>query len=133
VNVRQIAERIAKEYGPDSVVTYFGETSTDDRRAAIRTFQDLDSPVRFFVSNKTGAKGITLTASHTAIYYSYDHDLETHEQGKDRIHRIGQHWPCSYVYQRVPGTVDDKILDALVGKLDISKQITASNWREYMQ
>jgi SNF2 family DNA or RNA helicase len=132
VNVRQIAERIAKEYGPESVVTYYGPTSVDERRAAIREFQDPDSPVKYFVSNKTGAKGITLTASHTAIYYSYDHDAETHSQSLDRIHRIGQHWPCSYVFQRVPGTLEDKILDCLAGKLDISKQITASNWRDYL-
>lgn len=132
VTIRQIAERIAKEHGPDSVVTYYGDTSMEDRRKAIKLFQDPDSPARFFISNRTGARGITLTASNTSVYYSYDHDQDTHAQSQDRIHRIGQHWPCSYIYQRARGTVEDKILEALKNKESISSLITASNWKQFL-
>lgn len=137
VSVRQITERIAKEFGPDSVLTYYGDTNTADRATARLHFdprtRPKDSAARFIVANQTGARGLNLTVAHTGIYYSYTHDLDIHEQSKDRIHRIGQHWPCSYLYQHAPGSVEDKILYALVNKLDISQQITASNWRTYIQ
>ena len=43
----------------------------------IEKFQDLDSPVRFFVGNpQTGGYGITLTAANNIIYYSNGYDLE---------------------------------------------------------
>ncbi len=133
ISVRQIVERITKEYGAESVVDYYGDTSGEDRRTALREFQDPESSVRFFVSNVTGARGITLTASHTAVFYSYDHNLDTHDQSIDRIHRIGQVWPCTYIYLCAGvGTVDPKILESLQTKKDLSKQITASNWKDYL-
>jgi SNF2 family DNA or RNA helicase len=53
-NVRQIAARIAEQFGADSVVTYFGETSVEDRRTAIKRFQDPNDPCRFFVATGPG-------------------------------------------------------------------------------
>ncbi|WP_321471040.1 DEAD/DEAH box helicase [uncultured Paludibaculum sp.] len=131
-NVRQIAARLAEEFGPESVVTYFGETSVEDRRVAIRRFQDPNDPARFFVSNKTGARGITLTAASYVWYYGNDYDLDTRCQNEDRAHRIGQTKSVTYVDYVAPGTVDEKVVAALRSKLDISKLITASNWRQFL-
>lgn len=131
-NVRQIAERIAQEHGPDSVVTYYGETSVEDRRKAIARFQDPSDPARFFVSNRTGARGITLTQAGTVFYFSNDYDLDTRCQNEDRAHRIGQTKSVTYVDYVARGTQDEKIVKALRDKMDISKLITASNWREFL-
>lgn len=138
LSVRQIEERIAKDFGAESVVTYYGDTSSEDRRTAIKRFQgDTETPhdpaCRFFVTNKTGARGITLTQSHTAVLYSYDPDLDIYLQFLDRIHRIGQMVSCTYVRLSAgPKTVDDKYLASLDTKEALTKVITASNWAEFL-
>ncbi|MFM7085015.1 MAG: hypothetical protein ACKOW3_08435, partial [Hyphomicrobium sp.] len=48
-DIEVIVEAIKKEYGDNSVVTYYGDTSTDDRQKAITKIQDPNSPVRFIV------------------------------------------------------------------------------------
>jgi len=37
-------------------------------------------------------------------------------QSRDRIHRIGQEKPCTYIYLLVPGTVDVAAYRAAIGK-----------------
>jgi SNF2 family DNA or RNA helicase len=105
------------------VVSYFGDTEQEDRRAAVSSFQD-DPKVRFFVGNpQTGGFGITLTAASTVIYFSTDYSLERRLQSEDRCHRIGQTKSVTYVDIRVPGTIDDKILKALKEKKDLAATI----------
>ncbi len=46
------------------VMTYYGDTSVEDRKKAIKEIQGPDSPVRFLVGTpQTGGYGITLTAA----------------------------------------------------------------------
>ena len=53
-NIRDIEEALKKEYGDDTVVTYYGGTSADDRSRAIVDFQNPSSPVRFFTYCRRG-------------------------------------------------------------------------------
>jgi SNF2 family DNA or RNA helicase len=131
-NVREIAARLVKEYGPDSVVTYYGETSVDDRRTAIKRFQDPADPARWFISNKTGARGLTLIQGKDMLFYSHDYDWDTRSQSEDRAHRMGQDSTVTYTNLVCKGTEDEKALEALQTKLDLGKVITPSNWREFI-
>lgn len=133
VSVKSITERIGAEYGAHSVVSYFGETSTDDRRAAVRRFQDPNDPCKYFVANKTGARALTLTQAKTVVYYSCDYDADIHNQSQDRAHRIGQTGSVTYVYLQVPGTADQKVIVALRDKKRLSDLVTPSNWREFIK
>lgn len=86
VNIRN---ELANVYGSDSVVSYYGDTSDQDRQIAIDRFQDGNA--RFFVANPaTAGYGLTLTEANTVIYYANDFNLETRIQSEDRCHRIGQ-------------------------------------------
>jgi SNF2 family DNA or RNA helicase len=70
-DIEKIVEAISKKYGNNTVVTYYGDTSTDDRQKAIKKIQDPESPVRFIIGTpQTGGYGITLTGASTMIYYS---------------------------------------------------------------
>ena len=81
---------IVKEYGPGSVVDYYGLTPQEERQDNIRKFQN-DPKCRFIVGTpQTGGYGITLTQANTVIYYSNGYDLEKRLQSEDRAHRIGQ-------------------------------------------
>ena len=48
-DIKTIVEHLKKEYGDNSVVTYYGNTSDEDRQKAIREIQNPNSKVRFIV------------------------------------------------------------------------------------
>lgn len=122
-NVDEIAQAVGKVYGRESVVTYFGETSDEDRATAIDRFQN-DATCRFFVATAaTGGSGLTLTAAETAVYYANTHRAGQRAQSEDRIHRAGQHKAVTYIDMIVPNTIDEKILLALRTKRDLADLI----------
>jgi SNF2 family DNA or RNA helicase len=132
-DIEVIVEAIKKEYGDKSVVTYYGDTSTEDRQKAIKLIQDKDSPVRFIVGTpQTGGYGITLTGASTMIYYSNGYDLEKRQQSEARIDRIGQEKPMTYIDIIAEGTVDEKIVKALRTKVDIATQIMGEELKEWI-
>ena len=131
-DIEEIVKRIKKEYGDDSIVQYYGATSSDDRQKAIKKFQDPNSSVKYFVGNtQTGGYGITLTEASNVIYYSNSYDLEKRLQSEDRAHRIGQKKSVTYVDLIAEKTVDEKIIKALRNKINIASTImgdTLEDW-----
>ena len=49
-DIATIVREIEKEY-PGSVMTYYGDTTTDDRQKAIKEIQNPESKVRFLVGH----------------------------------------------------------------------------------
>jgi SNF2 family DNA or RNA helicase len=120
-NVTAIKRELSKVYGEDSVVTYDGGTTKKDRVLAVERFQSGDAS--FFVGTSAAAKGITLHKAHTMVYYSLNYDSGTRMQSQDRIHRIGQTQPCTYIDLITPDTIDQQIQQALQMKKDISTMV----------
>jgi len=132
-DIEIIVEAIKKRYGDNTVVTYYGDTSTDDRQKAIKKIQDPNSPVRFIVGTpQTGGYGITLTGASTMIYYSNGYDLEKRQQSEARIDRIGQEKPMTYIDIIAEGTVDEKIVDALRKKVDIASKVMGEELKAWI-
>ena len=132
-DINQIVNAVAKKYGDNSIVQYYGAVPAEQRQKNIEKFQDPNSPVRFFVGNpQTGGYGITLTAANNVIYYSNGYDLEKRLQSEDRAHRIGQKKAVTYVDLITPKTVDEKIRKALRKKINIATQIMGEELREWI-
>jgi SNF2 family DNA or RNA helicase len=132
-DIEVIVEAIKKRYGDNTVVTYYGDTSTDDRQKAIKLIQNPNSPVRFIVGTpQTGGYGITLTGASTMIYYSNGYDLEKRQQSEARIDRIGQEKPMTYIDIIAEGTVDEKIVDALRKKVDIASKVMGEELKDWI-
>ena len=132
-DIEEIVKRIKKEYGDDSIVQYYGATSSDDRQKAIKKFQDPNSSVKYFVGNtQTGGYGITLTEASNVIYYSNSYDLEKRLQSEDRAHRIGQKKSVTYVDFIAEKTVDEKIVKALRKKINIASEILGDTLKEWI-
>ena len=130
----KIKENLNKKYGEGSAACYYGDTPQDERQEIVDTFQDPDSKLRFFVGQpKTGGYGITLTAATTTIYYSNSYDLEIRLQSEDRAHRIGQKKSVTYVDLVSPGTIDEKILEALRNKIDIAAAVLGEDVRDWLK
>jgi len=132
-DIEKIVEAISKKYGNNTVVTYFGDTSTDDRQKAIKKIQDPESPVRFIIGTpQTGGYGITLTGASTMIYYSNGYDLEKRMQSEARIDRIGQEKPMTYIDIMAEDTIDDKIVKSLRNKVNIATEIMGEELKSWI-
>ena len=132
-DIEKIVESISKKYGENTVVTYFGDTSTEDRQKAIKKIQDPNSPVRFIVGTpQTGGYGITLTGASTMIYYSNGYDLEKRMQSEARIDRIGQERPMTYIDIMAEDTIDDKIVKSLRNKVNIATEIMGEELKSWI-
>ena len=132
-DIKKIVEAISKKYGENAVVTYYGDTSTDDRQKAIKKIQDPESPVRFIVGTpQTGGYGITLTGANTMVYYANGYDYEKRIQSEARINRAGQTRKMTYIDIIAEKTIDEKIVKALRNKMNIATKITGDELKEWI-
>ena len=132
-DIKKIRKSLDKAYGSGTVVTYFGDTSQEDRDKAIDRFQN-DEETRFFVGNaQTAGRGLTLTAATNVIYYSNDFNLETRIQSEDRCHRIGQKNNVLYVDLVVPDSIDVHIVKVLQSKITLAGKTLGEEAREWLK
>jgi len=132
-DIQQIEKALSKKYGPDSVRSFYGDTDANDRQDIVSSFQDPKSDLRFFVGNpRTGGFGLTLTASHTVVYYSNSYDLEIRMQSEDRAHRIGQKEKVTYIDFIAEKTVDEKIIKSLRNKINIATKVLGEDFKEWL-
>jgi SWI/SNF-related matrix-associated actin-dependent regulator 1 of chromatin subfamily A len=112
---------------PDSVLVT-GETSSEDRAAAIERFRS-DSAVRFFIGSiRAMGVGVTLTAASRVIFVEQDWTPAIMRQAEDRLHRISQQNAVVSQYLVVPDSIDVNILRSVISKIDVIKQtIEAEN------
>ena len=131
-DIKNIIKAVVDEYGPGSVVDYYGLTPQDERQDNIRKFQNGDE-CRFLVGTpQTGGYGITLTKANTVIYYSNGYDLEKRLQSEDRAHRIGQKKNVTYVDLICEDTVDEKIVKALRKKINVASQVLGEELKSWI-
>jgi SNF2 family DNA or RNA helicase len=131
-DITNIIKAVVEEYGPESIVDYYGLTPQEERQENIRKFQN-DSKCRFIVGTpQTGGYGITLTQANTVIYFSNGYDLEKRLQSEDRAHRIGQTKSVTYVDIIAEDTVDEKIVKALRNKINIASQVLGEELKSWI-
>ena len=131
-DVKKIIKEIQKVHGPGSVVDYYGMTPKEIRQNNIEKFQN-DDEVKYFVGTPAASGyGITLTAASNMIYYSNGYDLEKRLQSQDRIHRIGQKKPVTYIDLIAEDTVDNKIVKALRKKINIASEVMGEELKDWI-
>ena len=132
-DIEIILDEVKRKHGDNSIVTYYGDTSTEDRQKAIQQIQDPNSPVRFLLGTpQTGGYGITLTGASTMIYYSNGYYLEKRQQSEARIDRIGQEKPMTYIDIIAEETIDEKIVEALRRKVNIATEIMGEELKDWI-
>ena len=132
-NIETITRKLKEKYGETKADAFYGDTASDDRLELVKNFQNENHDLTYLIANpKTGGYGITLTASHTVVYFSNNYDLEIRLQSEDRAHRIGQKNKVTYVDFVCQGTVDEKILTALKNKVDIASQVMGDELKSWI-
>ena len=132
-DIAAIINAVEKNFGENSYVTYYGDTSNEDRQKAIKEIQDPNSKVRFIIGTpQTGGYGITLTGANTMVYYANGYDYEKRIQSEARINRAGQTRKMTYIDIIAEDTVDEKIVKALRSKMNIATKITGDELKEWI-
>lgn len=133
-DIQQIVEHLEKQFGQGCAAAYFGDTDDETRNDIVRNFQNPDHPLRFFVGNPaTAGYGLTLTEANLCVYYANDFNLETRIQSEDRAHRIGQRNNVTYIDLISDGTIDEKIVESLRGKIEIGAKVLGEEARNWLQ
>jgi len=102
-------EQLLIERG-DVVVTAYGKTKDKDQ--SIEAFKS--GKARYIIAHpRTLMFGATLTNCTYAIYYSTSYSHEEYYQSHDRIYRIGQDKPCTYIFIQAQDTIDEDMFDCI--------------------
>ncbi len=111
-----------------SYLRYDGTIKQTDRDRAIEVWNQ-DPNVRVFIGQIQMGIGITLHAKDCAvpcavcIYLGMDFSYVNWQQSMDRIHRIGQKWPCSYLYLLTENGIDRRMYEAVLAKDSIAQAV----------
>lgn len=124
-------EKLLKELKLNNV-KIDGSIPQNQRQDAINRFQTDDNTKVFVGQQHAGGLGITLTAADYCIFYSNDYSPEIRLQCEDRLHRIGQKNPVTYVDIIMKATIDVSIKRMLLKKQDLSDYISAINIKEIL-
>ena len=130
--LRKIRAKLQEEFGPDSTVAYWGETTLDERIEARDRIQN-DDACRFIVSNQSVGKfGNTWTACNLVIYYANSFDNEDRQQSEDRAHRIGQTRFVTYIDLRCKGAIDERLIQVLRKKINMASTLQGDEFKEWL-
>lgn len=129
MEIIKLTDRLLQKHGLRSVAIY-GDVKKEDRGGIVQQFQTDPRTMVFIGQIDTAGTGITLTAADTCVYYSVNFNYATYSQSLSRIHRIGQHHPCTYIHLVVEKSVDSQILTSLSKKEDLAKTVV-DDWRQF--
>jgi SNF2 family DNA or RNA helicase len=127
----KVAAELEKVYGPGSVARFWGgnRSTRGEDESRFKT----DPRCRFMVATEgAGGRGNTWVVANLVVYYSNTPDWELRDQSEARPYRDGQTGSVTYVDLVTAGTVDEKFLQIIRKKINISTAINGDNYREWL-
>jgi SNF2 family DNA or RNA helicase len=127
--IEGIAKSLRKEYGEESVATYYGGTKNRDEELV----RFKDGPAQFLVLNpQSGAYGLNLQFASLMYLYSRPYSYEQNAQLEDRIHRPGMKGSAMYKEIIHVGSVQEKVLKAVKKKKDLVDAFDKLTVKEFL-
>ena len=131
-DVNKLATKLAEQHGPGAVARFWGGNADtrDDEEQEFKT-----SPkCRFMIATAaSGGRGRTWSVADLMIYYANTFSLEHRLQSEERASGIGKTINVCCVDLVVRGSIEDKILDALRNKKDLSDAVMGdAAWRGWL-
>jgi SNF2 family DNA or RNA helicase len=110
-------DAIIGRYGHHGTVRYDGAVAdVEERRAAVRRFQQDDETMLFVANPAAAGAGLTLHRAKFAIYESFSNQAAHYLQSLDRIHRRGQAREVEYIMLLGDDTIELSEYDRLIQK-----------------
>lgn len=120
--IQTIRDLIAKKYGEETVVTFYGEDDLDQRNSNKLAFQEGDA--RYFVGNPVcGSMGLELSAASLMIYYSMDFQYESRVQSLERCTNLEKKVEIGIIDLILNIPADKAIMAATDEKKDMSEWV----------
>lgn len=117
--VEDIVAALVAEFGRETVQRFHGGLSPAEKEAELAAWR---AAGRFLVATQqSGGHGLTLVEASTMIFFANGFKYSERVQAEDRIHRIGQTRPCTYVDIHVRLPIDARIDQALDRKSDVAR------------
>jgi SNF2 family DNA or RNA helicase len=115
---KELVRAIADKFG-EQAVQLVGDTSMEDRQAAVDRFQK-DSGCKLFIGSIMAAGvGITLTAASHVVMCELDWVPGNVSQAEDRCHRIGQTDSVLVQHLVLEGSLDATIARRIIAKQEV--------------
>lgn len=115
-----IAEELNKAGVTNAVI--HGGVSATARTDTFKRFQDTPDPKVLVIQPQAAAHGVTLHAANVVVWWGPITSIETYLQANARVHRAGQHHPCTVVHLQ-GSPVEKKIYKMLSQKIDVHTSI----------
>ena len=125
-SIKDICDLLKKK-----TITYVVLDGDQEDKSIWRQFQKDDQIKVIVVQYESGSAGIDLYASSTMIFYEPTIRSNTLEQARDRIHRTGQHHPCTYIHLITKGSIEEQIYKSLTNYSDFSKELFEKYLKTY--
>lgn len=129
--LKNVAKRLAKEFGRESVACFWGgnkSTRGEDERRFLG-----DPRCLYMVATPgAGGRGNTWTVADLECYLANSNNLEHRLQSEDRPHRRGQKKKVTIVDFVAQGTVEIPMIRGLRKKIDMATTINGDNYREWL-
>jgi len=121
---RHAIDIIAEELKANKVTCEIinGAVSATKRAEIIKNFQNEKTPQVLVIQPQAAAHGITLHAANVVVWWGPITSIETYLQANARVHRAGQHHPCTVVH--LQGSPVEKHVYKMLGqKLDVHTRL----------
>lgn len=115
-----ISEKLNAEKISNAIVN--GSVSASARTDIFRRFQNDPDPKVLVVQPQAAAHGVTLHAANVIVWWGPITSIETYLQANARIHRAGQHHPCTVVHLQ-GSPVERHTYKMLSQKLDVHTKL----------
>lgn len=115
----EMVDTLKKEF-PDAI-TITGDTSTEDKQAAIDKFQNDPNTKLALLGLKAANIGITMTAASNVAFLELGWTPSEMEQAEDRVYRIGQKNSVNVWYLLADDTIDMQIASLIDRKHLVTK------------
>lgn len=121
---RHAIELISEELKKNGITCEIinGEVSARKRAEVFNSFQTTPNPKVLVIQPQAAAHGVTLHAANVVVWWGPIMSIETYLQANARVHRAGQHHPCTVVHLQ-GSSVEKRIYKMLSQKLDIHTKL----------
>lgn len=123
--VPDLADHLRERLGVQ-VATLTGSDSRTARSKTVARFSSVDGPPILIASLKAGGTGLTLVRANHVIHLDRWWNPAVEDQASDRVWRIGQNQKVMVHVLVCPGTIEERIDEALAGKRAVASSVVRS-------